>query len=147
MRFCDINLRPPFFNRESVEWSLRSADILKLNDDEARVTGELLNHPLQGLEDFCRWASAAFNIQTLCVTRGAEGCLVYRGGKAVRCPGVRVHVVDTVGSGDAFSAAFIARLLAGASAEQAGQFANKVGALVASRRGAVPEYDPREIEG
>jgi fructokinase len=43
------------------------------------------------------------------VTKGADGCVVCaRDREAVRCLGVKVDVVDTVGAGDAFSAAFLA---------------------------------------
>jgi fructokinase len=146
-RFCDINLRPPFYDRERVEWSLAHCDILKLNDDEVRKTCELLGKPRMGenLNRFCRWVSREFAIETVCVTLGAEGCLVHSAGEPARCAGVKVKVVDTVGAGDAFCAAFISRLLARSSAREAGDFACKIGALVASRRGAVPEYDISDI--
>jgi len=147
-RFCDINLRAPFYDREKVEWSLAHADILKLNDDEARTITKLLGRRLTGLEQFCKWATRRFPIQIVCVTLGSEGCLVFENDQSAICPGVRVEVVDTVGSGDAFSAAFLSQLLPSPSAKEfkrvvdAGRFANKVGALVASRRGAIPDYDP-----
>lgn len=150
-RFCDINLRAPFYDREKVEWSLAHADILKLNDDEARIIAHLLRQRLTGLEEFCKWVTRSFRIQIVCVTLGAQGCLVFANDQTALCPGVRVEVVDTVGSGDAFSAAFLSQLMAeppGKSIDriaEAARFANKVGALVASRRGAIPDYDPGQV--
>jgi len=49
----------------------------------------------------------------------------------------------TVGAGDAFSAAFLASWLMGATAAEAAQAGNRRGAWVASQRGAVPEEDER----
>ena len=61
------------------------------------------------------------------------------------CPGYPVNVVDTVGAGDAFAAAFLHGLAAGWSAAKTGDFANRLGALVASRAGAVPEWSVGEL--
>jgi fructokinase len=61
-------------------------------------------------------------------------------------PGVAVKVVDAVGAGDAFSAAFLHGLAAGWDAARVAGFANRVGALVASRPGATPMWSPEEIE-
>lgn len=144
-RFCDINLRAPFYDAERVEYSIRNCEILKLNGDEAREICGLLSLPFNGLEDFCRMISGDYGTETVCVTLGDEGCLVYDGEETTRCPGVKVKVVDTVGAGDAFSAAFIARLLNGAKAAEAGEFACRMGALVASKTGAIPDYDPSEL--
>ena len=78
------------------------------------------------------------------VTLGAEGCLVCERGHApVRCLGEKIDVVDAVGAGDAFSAAFLAVWLKGASAAEAAAAGNARGAWVASRRGAVPEESGR----
>jgi len=145
VRFCDINLRPPFIEADTVRWSIAAADILKLNDDEARLCCDLLGRPFEGTEAFCRWVADSHGLEAVCVTLGAQGCLVYAGGRSVRCPGVAVKVADTVGAGDAFSAAFLLRYLGGADPEEAGRFACRVGAFVASKAGAVPDYSVEEI--
>ena len=56
-----------------------------------------------------------------------------------------MKVVDTVGAGDGFAAAFVHGLGAGWSAAKTGDFANRLGALVASRAGAVPEWSLGEL--
>jgi fructokinase len=56
-----------------------------------------------------------------------------------------VKVVDTVGAGDGFAAAFVHGMADGWSAAKTGDFANRLGALVASRAGAVPEWSLREL--
>jgi len=60
-------------------------------------------------------------------------------------PGYKVNVVDTVGSGDAFTAAFLHGMGEKWPARQIGDFANRLGALVASRAGAVPAWTPDEL--
>lgn len=54
-------------------------------------------------------------------------------------PGEKVQVVDTVGAGDAFTAALIWSRLEGWELDRSARFANRVGAPVASRSGAMPE--------
>ena len=80
-------------------------------------------------------------------SRAAErGCVVRIGSDQAECPGYPVKVADTVGAGDAFAAAFLHGLGVGWSAAQTGDFANRLGALVASRAGAVPEWSPKELD-
>ena len=57
-----------------------------------------------------------------------------------------VRVADTVGAGDAFAAGLIHAIHAGWSARDAADFANRLGALVASRPGAIPEWSVEELE-
>ena len=54
--------------------------------------------------------------------------------------GERVTVADTVGAGDAFAAAFLHGLRERWPTSQIARFANRVGALVASRSGAIPDW-------
>ncbi len=113
---------------------------MKCNDDEASLLGRLLF--ARGLDDeeFARSAAERYNITTLCVTRGARGAAVLHDGAFIEAPGIEVAVADTVGAGDAFGAAFLRSFLGGHTAGEAARFAVRVGAFVASRSGAVPEY-------
>jgi fructokinase len=139
--FYDVNLRQTFWSGAMVEAGLARATLVKVNDDEARVLGGLLFDGACRPEAFgqallARHAAA----RAVIVTLGAEGCLVCaRGQEPVRCPAAKVEVVDAVGAGDAFSAAFLAAWLKGATAAEAAQAGNRRGAWVASCRGAVPE--------
>jgi len=51
-----------------------------------------------------------------------------------------VKVVDTVGAGDAFSAAFLRHYIQTGDVAEAARRGNLLGAYVASQAGAVPEY-------
>jgi sugar/nucleoside kinase (ribokinase family) len=75
---------------------------------------------------------------------GYVGCGLLVSGEYVETDGYAVRVSDTVGAGDAFAAAFLYGLASGWPAGQIGDFANRLGALVASREGAVPWWEPEE---
>ena len=142
--FFDVNLRQHFFSRELVAEGLARTTILKLNDSEVAVLSELLFGARLDEEAFARKIQQQFSsVQIVLVTRGARGCLlVERGGAAAEIPGHPVKVADTVGAGDAFSAAFLALWLHNKPPMAAVAAANELGAFVASRRGAVPDYSP-----
>jgi fructokinase len=89
-------------------------------------------------EAFCRAGSARYGWHAACVTFGPRGCALLAGDDFVETPGVAVEVVDTVGAGDAFAAAFVHGLTAGWAAATIADFANRAGAMVAAVRGAIP---------
>lgn len=140
-RFYDMNLRTGHWNFALVEDLSRKANVLKLNNAEA----ELLFHHLFGnkpfsLDQFCRYWSSTYGVQTICITLGDAGCAVFIDGTLRSFPGYTVEVIDTVGAGDAFAAAFLHGLHLGWPVERIAPFANSLGALVASRAGATPAW-------
>ena len=135
----DVNLRPPFYEHDWIERSLRCARLVKLNDDEVRVLSEMFATGADNDLDFARHLlHDQPQLELVCVTRGANGCLAVSRSEAVDVPGIAVKVVDTVGAGDSFTAALIQTRLAGWTLRRSVEFANRVGALVASRPGAMP---------
>ena len=144
-RVLDINLRPPHFHRSQVEFLLQQADILKMNIAELElITGWFSE--FKKTEDRIRLIQDQFGIATIIVTMGGDGALVSRNNTIYRHPGFQVSVVDTIGSGDAFLAGFLHQLLKGAAMEEALSFASAVGALIATKSGACPDYDPTAID-
>ncbi len=146
--FYDINLRTGHWDLALVQRLSQLASIIKLNELEAETLFALTRSQGEAfsLESFCdRWASA-YGIDVICVTLGPAGCMIYDGGKIYRVPGYNVTVCDTVGSGDAFAAAFLHGYSAGWQIPRAAQFANALGALVASRAGATPPWTIAEVE-
>jgi fructokinase len=145
-RFYDVNLRPNSFTRELVLALSGRATVVKLNQDEVHSLDLMFQKSNRSLEEFCRDNAARFNWEAVCVTRGELGCALLVGGEYVEVPGYRVRVADTVGAGDAFSAAFLHGLSAGWPAAQIGDFANRLGAVVASRPGGAAPWALAEIE-
>jgi sugar/nucleoside kinase (ribokinase family) len=52
----------------------------------------------------------ATRLPVLAVTRGSDGCSVYRRGRVADVPAYSAMAADTVGAGDVFAAAFFIRL-------------------------------------
>lgn len=90
--------------------------------------------------DFSMEVAGRYGIETICVTRGGNGCAVLHKNEFREFKGVKVKVADTVGAGDSFSAAFLFALMSGKHPFEAANFAGEIGAYVASRNGAIPEY-------
>jgi fructokinase len=143
-RFYDINLRKESWSPALLAELLTYADILKLNEGEAGAIDELFGGPGSGLEAFARWAAAEWRLQGVAVTRGEDGCALLLGGCWTECAGVKIDLADAVGAGDAFAAAFLYGLEQGWKPDKIGAFANRVGALVASRPGAIPRWRQEE---
>jgi fructokinase len=144
--FYDVNLRKGFYNQEILENSLQHCTMLKLNDEEVKVLSQLLYQQELSMEEFSRKAVAAYGIAIVIITAGAAGCYLYEGGQLLFVPGQAVVVADTVGAGDAFSAAFVYKYLSGASAVEAARAATRLGAYVASCRGPIPAYTSEIIK-
>jgi fructokinase len=139
----DVNLRQQFYSREVIEESLHIADMIKLNDEEVEVLNELLSLrvPHGDFVDFGRRLISQFGPRLVCVTRGSEGAELVSELEHVHVAGRPVVVVDTVGAGDSFTAALVTSVLAGRPLKACGEIANAVGALVASRAGAMPSLE------
>jgi fructokinase len=139
-RFYDINLRRNSYTRELIAELMASAHVVKLNDDEAVTVDSLSGRRHDSLSEFTEFWSRQWGWTAVAVTRGSRGCALRIGGDYAELPGYTVKVADTVGAGDAFAAALLHGLSQGWDARRTGDFANRVGAVVASRPGGVPAW-------
>ena len=143
-KVLDINLRPPHFSRTHIEYLLAKADILKMNLSELElITGWFSE--FKTIEDRIYLLQDRFQIQTVIVTMGGDGAVVNNKGKIFQHGGFKVTVADTVGSGDSFLAGFLHQMSSGASFNTALEFASGMGAFVATKQGACPRYEIKEI--
>ncbi len=138
--FYDINLRINSYTPAIVRESLEAASIAKLNDAEVIAVAEMTGLKAAPIEGFARDLAAQFSLKGVSVTMGAQGCALLINGEFVEAPGYPVRVADTVGAGDAFSAALVHGIGEGWPAGRIADFANRVGALVASCAGAIPGW-------
>lgn len=137
----DVNLRQDRYSTALLHDSLQHAHIVKLNDEELRTVCPLLDLGGEDLESMARQLREAYELEVVCVTRGAEGSLVVTSTETVAHPGVPVDVVDTIGAGDAFTAVLASGYLRGVPLERVSEAANRLGAWVASQTGAMPSAD------
>jgi fructokinase len=143
-RLYDVNLRDGAWTHDLVLDLLGLATILKANDDEAKVLAALLGcDATPGA--LGQALGGRFGIEAVCITRGADGAALWTDGQATTVHGIPVDVVDTVGTGDAFAAGLLHAMLDGETPEDALSFANRLGALVASRAGALPPWTADEV--
>jgi fructokinase len=139
----DINLRQNFFNRDIIEHSLNLANVLKLNDHELPVVAEMFcreDKPSRQIESL----ATRFGLRVVALTCGGEGSLLYREGQWSECAAPKVEVKDTVGAGDAFTAALCLGLLRGLELNAINTAANRLAAFVCSCAGATPKL-PEEL--
>lgn len=138
-RVFDINLRPPFYEKEILVKLMNQADFIKFNDDELFEIAEMIGSPYNSLEQNLQYLSEETNTPTICVTKGRHGAVLLKGGKRFYNSGFKVKVKDTVGAGDSFLASLIAGLLKEEDPQSTLDFACAMGALVAGEEGANPE--------
>ncbi|MEO7717317.1 MAG: carbohydrate kinase [Capsulimonas sp.] len=138
--FYDVNLRQEFYSKEIIEWGLHQANIVKVNDTEAIFLSRILFGREMSERQFANLLRSAYSMDVVLVTLGARGCLAADDTGVTHIQGRNITVRDAVGAGDAFSAAFLATWLRGGSAAEAASYGNVLGAYVATRNGAVPDY-------
>jgi fructokinase len=141
--FYDLNLRPGSDSPELVCELLQHADVVKLNEEELERVHAFTGLPADA-EAFCQEGADRYGWRAAGVTLGDRGCAIMANGQFVESAGHPVEAVDTVGAGDAFAAAFMHGLSLKWPAAEIASFANRVGALVASRHGAIPDWTLEE---
>ena len=139
-RVFDVNLRRPFYTAEVVEESLELATILKMNDAEASILQSLLGLPVETSlhHNALRLLREFPGLHLVAITRGERGSLLVTRDEWHDHPGIAVDVADTIGAGDAYTAAMTDALLRGASLAAVSESGNRCGAWVASQQGGMP---------
>ena len=137
LRVLDVNLRQQYYSRALIEESLALATVLKVNDLELprlvslfSLSGDL-HSQLEQLAE--RW-----QLNAIALTRGGSGSVLLTAHDYSEHPGVPVTVKDTIGAGDAFTAAMTIGLLSGWALDDVNAHANEVASFVASCSGGTP---------
>jgi fructokinase len=143
----DLNLRKDCWTDAEVISSIASADVLKLNDQELLTVDRIFSLPAGTMPEKALALVKMTNLRCAVVTLGEGGaCAVSGAGEIVYEPGYVVAPVDTIGSGDAFTAGFIHALLADRPLSEACRLGNALGALVTGQRGATESLSPDRID-
>ncbi len=137
LRLFDVNLRPPFVDRDVVADSLTLANALKLNDQELPALATMFGFPAD-VREAMEQLAFRFGLSLVALTRGPHGGLLLADGEWSDHPGLTVTVSDTIGAGDAFTAALVVGRLAGRPLDEINRHANDVAAFVCSRPGGTP---------
>ena len=103
-----MNLRPPHYRIEVINAQLHKADWIKANYEEAaQILGVVDATPF----DLAITLQSHFSASAVLLTYDAAGAGVLMGNEWLWLPAPKATVVDTIGAGDAFLAAFVAHYL------------------------------------
>lgn len=145
VRVFDVNLRPPFYSSEVIQESLELATVVKMNHEEVPLVLALLGMPVEDggqpghLLSCAEKLLAEFpTLRMVAITRGAHGSLLVNREEWHEHAGFATRVADTIGAGDAFTAAMTHYLLRGAELPVLNEAGNRWGSWMASQSGAMP---------
>ncbi len=146
-KIFDVNLRPPDYTVSLIIQLAQKADFIKMNDEELVQICTDIGSYAPTIEEQIQFISKETNTNTLCITKGSDGAVLFQNDKFYKNKGYKVIVEDTVGAGDSFLASLITKLLLENEEPQAAiDFACAVGSLVASKKGANPKITSEEIK-
>ena len=136
LRIFDINLRQSYYNEDLIRSSLEVCEILKINDEELEILSKMFG--ISGThETIVKTLAEKYSLKAVILTLGAKGSMLFDGKNFSEYPVQPCKVVDTVGCGDSFLAAWCASVLNGESMENAMHAGTKLSAEIASRTGAI----------
>lgn len=141
LKFFDINLRGDHYSKELIRELLGYATVFKLNDAELLLLRDMFNIRGASDDEACRWFITTFNLDYVVLTGGATfSTIIAKSGETSTLATPRVEVTDTVGAGDSFSGTFTAKILTGASLQEAHRASVNTAAFVCTQEGAWPAY-------
>ena len=139
IRVLDINLRHPFIDEDHIRHLLQCSHVLKLNTEELKALSKMLS--LEGAEsEILASLLRRFPLTLVALTKGELGSRLYAWEEDSIQSGFPVEVVDTVGAGDAFTAALVIGLLKRKPLSRINYTANKIASFVCAHQGAWVEY-------
>ena len=144
LRIFDVNLRQKYFSDEILRESLSAANVVKLNHEELPLVCQICEITGGGDIESVEKLRERFGLKLICLTRGANGSLLVTENECRENSGVKITIADTIGAGDSFTAAMTHGILRGWELDKINEFANKVGAFVASNTGAMPSFEDFE---
>ena len=148
--YTDLNIRPPFYSLESVDFCLRNATVVKISDEELPLVMALLSSPCASAEESVKRIAENYRrIKLIVITCGENGALCYdtQREEIYRCPAVTTHAVSTVGAGDSFGAAFLSQYLTSGDIAAALKIATKVASFVVSHKESIPRGAAEFVNG
>ena len=141
--FVDLNLRAPFYSKDTIEFCLERATILKVSDEELPMVLRYVFGEETDREHGVRALSKKYDgIKMIILTCGAEGSALYDSetDSFKYKEAIKTKVASTVGAGDSYGAAFLCGYLEGRSIDECLERATRISSFVVSVDEAIPEY-------
>lgn len=140
--YTDLNIRPPFYSKESIEFCLANATIVKISDEELPlVTRHVFGKETALDEAFDIIEKNYPSVKLILITRGENGSVCYdcQAKKIYTCGAEPATVASTVGAGDSYGATFLCCYFKTNDVMLSMNLASKVSAFVVSHQGAIPD--------
>jgi len=143
----DINLRKNCYTEEIVKSTMERSNILKLNDGEMLEVAQMYGIPDKNIPEFVDGLLQKTALEYCVVTLGERGAFAASNtGKKVYEPAYKIKIIDSCGSGDAFTAGFLHMLVESKGLREACKFGNALGAMAAEQHGATQPIMYEKIE-
>lgn len=140
LKVFDLNIRPPFVDKETILKNITEANVIKFNLEEYSIVGKWL-HAADTAEKIIEMDSN----KTVLLTLGSDGSELINSNGRFRRNAFPIHGSgDFVGVGDAFLACCTHLILKNTEPEQLIETANRYAAFVASHQGSMPDI-PQDI--
>jgi len=137
LRIFDINIRQEFYSEEIIEQSLNLCNYLKLNEDEFPLISKMFGFS-GSEENIIIKLINRFGLKMIALTKGSEGSSLYTNEIHSFKKSPKVKIIDTVGAGDAFTAALCIGLLNKFPLDKIHKDAIHLAAFVCTQKGATP---------
>jgi len=144
-KVLDVNLRKPYYSMRTLLKLMEKADFIKFNEEELYEICNKIDIGGKSIADKIKKISEKTAVSHICVTRGAQGVILYYRGEFFHNTGFKIKIKDTVGAGDSFLAAYISQILLKKHPHTALDYACAVGSIVASKEGANADISQLEI--
>lgn len=141
-RFCDINLRKPYYSYDLIYDTIGSSNILKVSEGELSLISRNKND-IKDLKKAMEDIYKEFDLKKLCLTMGSNGSIYFNGLDFYSYKSSRIKPVDTTGAGDAFASMLCYCLLKGIEDKNILKKCDKFAFDICSIWGAVPGLEDR----
>lgn len=145
--FVDLNIRSPFYSKESVMFAISEATILKMSSEDLGAISSYFDE-CEDHKQFARLLAGVYtNLKVIIVTLGEDGSFVLdcRNHLEYECPIVPCEVRSTVGAGDSYSAGFVHQYVHRKPIPECMEYASRLASFVVSKVDAIPDYSPEDI--
>jgi fructokinase len=140
-----VNLRSPHYTWDLIETLLKKSDIVKLTEYEYKDLMQWIGKGYYLMNEGLEHLRNKYNLDTICVTLGSKGAIMNRRGEIYEQPGYKVDIVDKVGAGNAFLAAYLKARADKAEPLDRLAFAIAAGAMATTYAGAFTQFTPEMI--
>lgn len=134
--FVDMNFRQNYYSFDLISVLLNRANYVKLSLDEYSIVCALFSLTNSVSENSLKCFTEIFNLTGLIITNGGIDSYVYENSIYSHLPSLNIEVIDTVGAGDSFGAAYIVSRMKSVSVSQSHLNAIKYSSEVCKIKGA-----------